>query len=198
MNLRKAGNLQKTSLRQHGFSMFELMVYILVAAILFANILNRYRDYPMEAERANVLAVLSQLKVGVNLQMMNAIATGTWNEIDSFDGSNPMDLMLQTPSNYIGIFGEVDVSQLPRRVWYFDTTLGELVYLAENSDNLVLLQGAERIPSDQIRFRVKSVYREVQGSSRPEWQGLVLEPVLPYEWQRVPLELDPALQGNAG
>lgn len=101
---------------QRGFSMFELVVYLLSVSILFAAAVSRYQDFPGEAERANFTAVLSQLKTGVNLQMILALTSNQRNLLDELEGSNPMDLMLQTPNNYVGALAAIDESQLPRRV----------------------------------------------------------------------------------
>ncbi len=173
--------------RQSGFSLFELIVYMLIASIMFATAFNRYRAYPAEAERANFIAVLGQLKTGVNLRMIVAVTSGSMTARTELAGSNPMDFMLQTPGNYLGAFSSVDEGQLPRRTWYFDSSLGELVYLADRADNLFALSPQGRIPADRIRLHVVDIYDEE--SIRPRWQGVSLEAVEPYEWLSQPMEL---------
>ncbi|HDZ09343.1 type II secretion system protein [Pseudohongiella sp.] len=176
--------------RQAGFSMFELVVYLLVSSILFATVINRYREFPGEAERANFTAVLAQLKTGVNLQMMDMIASGNWNgRAEALEGTNPMSLMLEAPSNYVGEFAMVDLSTMPRRVWYFDTNRGELVYLAENTQNLYAVGSNGTQPSEQVRFRISST-RAPDAAPEQGWQGLSLAAVEPYQWRRVPLDVD--------
>src|SRR5690554_6367814 len=142
---------------QRGFSLFELLVYILAASILFSVMLNRYRDFPGEAERANFIAVLGQLRAGVNMQMMSAIAEGSWQRLDALDGSNPMDLMLEVPGNYLGEFAEVDMS-LPRRSWHFDTSAGHLVYHVNQVENLRAQINGDEVSTDQIRFVIRNVH----------------------------------------
>lgn len=174
--------------RQRGFSLFEMIVYILAASILFSAAFNRYRDFPGEAERANFQAILAQLNAAINLQMMNAIAGGTFNQMGGLNGANPMEFMLNTPSNYVGAFSGVDESTLPRRIWYYNQGVGELVYLANDASDLYLVQNGQRVPTSRISFRVTNIVGRGQGGSLT-WQGLVLAPVLPFEWQQVPLEL---------
>lgn len=195
-HLRAPANLKSRS-QQSGFSLFELLVYLLIASILFAAAANRYQGYPAEAERANFLAVLSQLKAGVNLQMMRMIASADWTQArqEAIAGTNPMDLMLETPSNYLGEFATVDAAALPQRVWYFDSSAGELVYIAENSDNLYIIQDGVALASNQIRLRIENVYDRSgivddpdTADNRGRWQGLMLAPVIPYEWRSQPLE----------
>ncbi len=167
-----------------GFSLFEMMVYILAASILFAAAFNRYQDFPGEAERANFMAIQAQLNAAINLQMMQIIASGGWQNARQLDGMNPMDLMLTTPGNYVGALNGADIAQLPRRIWYFDRTRGELIYLAENAQNLYLLDGGQRIATERLGFRVINRY-----SDSGSWEGIVLAPVQPYEWQSVPLSV---------
>jgi len=169
---------------QRGFSLFEMTVYILAASILFAAAFNRYQAFPGEAERANFLAVQAQLNAGINLQMMRMIASQDWQRSRELDGMNPMDLMLTPPGNYVGEIAGADIANLPRRIWYYDRSRGELVYLAENSENLFLVSGGERIPTERLSFRVTSRY-----SDSGNWEGIVLGPVVPYQWQSVPLEV---------
>lgn len=172
--------------RQRGFSMFEMVVYILAASILFAAAFDRYREFPGEAERANFQAILAQLNTGVNLQMMRAVVSEDYGQPEQLVGGNPMELMLTPPGNYVGAFNGVDVSALPRRVWYFDESTRELVYLADNANNLYRTDAANPVPIDTIRFSVSNVYAR-DGSGR--WEGLILKPVYDYRWAAVPLEL---------
>jgi type II secretory pathway pseudopilin PulG len=170
--------------RQRGFSLFEMIIYILAASILFSAAFNRYRDFPGEAERANFQAIVAQLNAAINLQMMRTIASGEFQQAAFVDGINPMDLMLTVPDNYVGVLSAVDPSALPRRIWYFDGARGELVYLANDASNLYWVQNGSRQPADSVRFQVRNVFGAAQ-----RWEGIVLAPVVPYEWQAVALEI---------
>lgn len=165
-------------------TLFELVVYILVVAILFSFALNRFREYPGEAERANFVAVREQIRTGVNLAMLSAISSGDWSEVRSMEGGNPMDLMLETPSNYVGELSSVAADELPRRIWYFDRGSGELVYRANDIGNLYRLSNGDRVPAEEIRLRLTRV-----GDREGGFQGLSLRPVTSYEWHSVNLEL---------
>ena len=171
--------------RQRGFSLFELIAYILIVSITFSFAFNRFADFPGEAERANFTSIMMQLKSGVTLQMMNGIATGKWNELTVLEGSNPMDLMLETPANYVGELGPIDVSQLPRRIWYFDATAGELVYLANNTENLYAMVDGAAQPTDHVRLRIAMKYNDEE---RKDWSGVTLDPVVPFVWESVELQ----------
>jgi type II secretory pathway pseudopilin PulG len=169
---------------QRGLTLFELIMFILVVSIVFTAGFNRFRDYPADAERANFQAILMQLRAGVNMQMMNAIAAGNWNQLE-LDGSNPMDLMLETPSNYIGAFELMDASTLPGRIWYFDKTRGELVYRVNNNEGLFeIVDGVQR-PAEELRFRIAMKYRD---ANRNQWEGILLEPSVPYDWHLIAVD----------
>jgi len=172
--------------RQRGFSLFELIAYILIVSITFSYAFNRFADFPGEAERANFTSIMMQLKAGVTLQMMNGIASGKWHELAVLEGSNPMNLMLETPTNYVGELGQLDVSQLPRRIWYFDATAGELVYLANNTNNLYAMVNGGAQPADHVRLRIAMRYND---EARTEWSGMTLDPVVPFVWETVELQI---------
>lgn len=203
-----------------GFTLFELVVFILVVSIVFSVGMRRFQSFPGEAERANFLAITAQIKAAVNLQMMNAIAEGNWQTIGRFENSNPMNLMLETPSNYAGEFGLVDEFGMPRRTWYFDSYNGHLVYLANDSSSLFSTMGDGTSTLSSIRFRIAVKYDDqpeevpeglgidvstVTGLNDPalrsgsdkegiasggrRWQGLVLEAVTPFRWDRSEIEI---------
>ena len=205
--------------KSKGFSLFELIVYILLVSTVFSVSMRRFSDFPGEAERANFLAITGQLKAAVNIQMMKAIAGGNWDSLGFIENSNPMDLMLETPSNYAGAFNFVDEQTMPRRTWYFDSANGHLVYLANDNSHLYSSQGDGSSTLSSIRFRIAQRYAgdtqtstaglgidagtvtglndpSLRSSGRGEgggggrkWQGLVLEEVTPFHWERAGLEL---------
>lgn len=202
--------------KSEGFSLFELIVYILLVSTVFSVSMRRFSDFPGEAERANFLAITTQIKAAVNIQMMKAIAGGRWDSLGGIENSNPMDLMLETPSNYAGAFGSVDLQSMPRRTWYFDSANGHLVYLANDTSHLFSSQGDGSSTLSEVRFRIAQRYAgDGQGSAAGlgidagtvtglndsslrsasggaggrKWQGLVLEAVTPYHWERAGLSL---------
>lgn len=206
--------MTSTARKSKGFSLFELIVYILLVSIVFSASMRRFNEFPGEAERANFLAITMQLKAAVNLQMMKAIAGGNFTSLGPIENSNPMDLMLETPSNYAGAFNLVDEQTMPRRTWYFDSFNGQLVYLANDNSNLFSSLGDGSSTLSEVRFRIVQKYAgdglsadegigidagTVTGLNDPslrasssgassgggrKWQGLVLEEVTPFNWAR--------------
>lgn len=200
----------KNSLRHHklpnykkvrGFSLFELVVFIILVAIIYATAANRFADFPGQAERANFLAITTQLQTAINLEMMIGLGTGRIRSAERMDGINPMDLMLQPPSNYIGVFDLIDRERIQRRVWYFDRSRQELVYLVNDTTGVYLVNDGIDVPTDEIRFRIMVEYGEEDMRSglpveiaendgsvvapenrRTRLRGVLLRPVFPYRW----------------
>ncbi|MEQ8953607.1 MAG: hypothetical protein RLN96_03395 [Pseudomonadales bacterium] len=184
-----------------GFSMFELVVYIIAVAIIYATAANRFAEFPAEAERANFLAVTTQLQSAINLEMWLGVSNSRPEVAANLAGVNPMELLLEPPINYLGAFDQVNTARLERRIWYFDRPSGELVYLIDGEDRaFVTTNGVER-PTDEIRFKIVAQYSRHDaitglivteqsglGSDRDErhveekFAGVVLRPVSPFRW----------------
>jgi type II secretory pathway pseudopilin PulG len=190
--------------RAAGFSLFELVVFIISVAIIYAYAANRFADFPGQAERANFLAITTQISSAVNLEMLYGVGVGRISSPQKLEGANPMDLLLEPPTNYIGAFDAVDTSRLDRRVWYFDRSRQELVYLVNDASGVALLVNGREVPTNEIRFRLEADYslhdeetglpvrvlesagEEVPEESRVrEFNGIVMRPVTPYKWGEV-------------
>lgn len=188
--------------RSGGFSLFELVVFIISVAIIYAYAANRFAEFPGQAERVNFMAVTTQLQAGVNLEMIRALGAGRLASLEKFEGVNPMDLMLETPSNYLGVVSSADLAQLPRRSWYFDPATEELVYLINDTGGASLLINGARYPTDEFRFKIVADYSEIDSSTglpvhvaerdgsriaqeniRRRLSGMVLRATTPYQWQ---------------
>lgn len=194
--------------KMRGFSIFELILYLLISSIIFSISMRRFEQYPADAERANFLSIVGQLKAAVMLQMMNGIAGGKFEEMTALEKSNPMDLMLETPTNYAGAFSLVDEASMPRRTWYFDSYNGQLVYLASPGLQIYSAAGDGSGSMNSVRFHVLNKYSgaaeqaagglgidagQVAGLSAAEaggpatgggkWEGMVLEPATAFHWE---------------
>jgi len=194
-----------TSIRQisrsGGFSAFEIVVFIIMAAIIYAGAANRFAEFPGQAERANFQAIATQLQSAINLEMMYGTGVGRIARPTDLVGLNPMDLLLEPPSNYIGAFDAIDTSALERRVWYFDRASRELVYLVNATQGVALIINGTAVPADEIRFRIEAQFspydastglparalenagRTVPASAQYNgFDGVLMRPTLPYVW----------------
>lgn len=145
-----------------GFTMFEMVAFIITVAIIYSVAVNRFSEFPEAAERANFQAVLTQLQSGLNLELMLGVSSGLISSIRQYEAINPMDLMLKTPSNYLGAYDSrfIDEMELERRSWYYDTYRGELVYLVNEAENVYLLADSAEVPTNEIRFNIVALYRD--------------------------------------
>ena len=205
MNYRHRANskMNRINFQKHaGFSLFELVVFIISIAIIYAYATNRFAEFPGQAERANFMAVTMQLQTGVNLESMMALGSGRVTSLEQFEGVNPMDLMLSAPTNYLGVVSSLQAAELPRRSWYFDPATQELVYLINDTGGAYLVINGASYPTDEIRLKIVVDYAEVDrlsglpvhiaqrdGSEVPQenikrrLNGIVLRPTTPYQWQ---------------
>jgi hypothetical protein len=178
-----------------GFSIFELVAFIITSAIIYSYAANQFTAFPGEAERANFLAVSTQIQTGVNMEMMFGLKAFSGAPVQQYEGANPMDLMLEPPSNYLGAFPVVNLAAMPRRSWYFDTAGRELVYLVNDSAQVYLIQNGASVQSNEIRFKITADYSEVNsstgipveiggraGSSKQRLNGMVFRPTVPFQW----------------
>ncbi|MEX2130919.1 MAG: type II secretion system protein [Pseudohongiellaceae bacterium] len=199
--------------RNAGFSLFELIVFIICVAIIYSAAANRFAEFPGEAERANFLAVSSQIQAAVNLELMMAMLASNREVIARYESANPMDFLLETPSNYLGAFYLPDASGLPRRSWYFDQSTNELVYLINDADDVFVMQQGVQIPTNELRFKIEIEYRyrdsvtglpvevpesteitevtdatkdQIDTTIRRTLAGMLLRPVTPYVWGSAP------------
>ena len=210
----KSSDLGKSS---RGFSLFELVVFIISVAIIYAFAANRFAGFPAQAERANFLAITTQLQSSLNLEVMTVLASGQGELVTAFEGINPMDLLLQPPFNYLGAFSNPDVASLDRRSWYFDLSREELVYLVNDIGGVFNQIEGMLAPADEIRFKVRVGRGEVDartgldialaerkgavpsGSRRNRATGVILEPTTPFYWREFDDNddlIEPAITSN--
>jgi type II secretory pathway pseudopilin PulG len=187
--------------RVAGFSVFELVAFIILASIVYAGAVNRFSQFPGQAERANFLAISTTLQSAINTEMLYGVGVGRINSPQRLVGANPMDLMLEPPSNYLGAFNQLDTSNLERRVWYFDLSTRELVYLVNDTSGVFLIINGTAVPTNEIRFRMQATYSmheagsgiPVQalvnngapvGAQQQGFDGIALRPTVPYVWNQ--------------
>jgi hypothetical protein len=178
-----------------GFTLFEMVVTICTIAILYMIAEQRINDLPAAAERASFQGVLEQIKTGVTLAMVSNMARGSAGATQGLEGTNPMDYLLEKPSNYLGELAVVDDTLRRRNAWYFERRSGDLVYVVGGNsidDVLVTIAGMQ-VNMGQIRFRIENLYDSGQGgvitgsrlanpAAAGRWQGVQLVPVHEFSW----------------
>jgi prepilin-type N-terminal cleavage/methylation domain-containing protein len=174
-----------------GFTLFEMVVAICVIAILYMVVERRMNELPAAAERASFLVVLEQIRTGVTLEVVRRMADGLAHELFALEGSNPIDFLLEKPSNYGGELHLV-TDAVPRRgAWYYELATGQLVYVVGRAsvENVWVDVAGISVHTGQIRMQVVNVYQEATTQQdttgeRENWLGLGLREVQQYRWEQ--------------
>lgn len=179
---------------QSGFTLFEMVVVICSIAILYVVAEQRMNDLPAAAERANFRGVLEQIKTGVQFETFNRMSQGKTGSLHDMVGANPMDYLLEPPSNYLGELAQVTDAVRRRNAWYYEQDSGELVYVVGGSSIQDVRVVIATVPVNlgQIRFRIQSVYKNENNEMKidgrdaitpdMDWEGVLLLPVHEYNW----------------
>ncbi len=158
-----------------GFSLFELVVTLTLAAVLVGVFLDRALYYREQAEKSAMEQVALELRASVNLRVAELILENRFGELAVLPEHNPMDLLGQKPVNYLGVLSGTSGAEIQPGNWYFDKLSKEVVYYVDS--------GRYFAPDDQGRMRVAWRIVLVQGTggaAAPQWARLEL--VRPYRW----------------
>ena len=126
---RKNNKRGKIATRQKGFTLFELVVVILLLCAFYYGLADRLLYYRAQAERAEVSWVQAAMKATLQGQQGVFYLSGEPERIASLAGANPMAMLGHPPPNYLGELIEPDIRKLPHGTWYFDKGNQCLVYL---------------------------------------------------------------------
>lgn len=167
----------------HGFSLLELVLVICLIGILLAVALTRLLPYIDEAERVAVLTLEGQIRNSLVMAAAQRIARGEANSISSFNGTNPMSLMLEVPGNYLGELGPEGRTDAASGHWYFDSTIRRLVYQPRQGFSF----RADDKPVEKLEFEVRVAFADRDGNgvfdpSADELHGVRLLRTAGGEW----------------
>jgi len=147
--------------RQNGFTLLELVAVIIIIAILGLVALDRFWSLRVAAERATIKQVTGNIRSALGMEVARFALENRLAELPRLDGSNPMLLLAQTPSGYLGEISP-DPATLVEGSWHFDPaskTLDYRVIYAENFDS-------GRDNPARIRFRITLIYRDRNDNQR--------------------------------
>lgn len=167
---------------QHGFTLLELVVVIVVISILGLFAIDRIFALRIAAEQASVKQVVGTIKSALGLEVAQLALDGKMSSVAKLNKSNPIALLSQKPNNYIGEKTDKDKIVEPG-AWYFDKKQKALVYNVRYSENFITsLKGLPR-----IRHRIKLVYNDRNKNNRFDARydgigGLDLLPVEKFSW----------------
>lgn len=165
-----------------GFTLVELSVALVVIAVLAAVALHKLWSIQADAERTALENMVGGLRSALGINVASYFAKADLQGVQDLAGSNPMELLAETPPNYRGVLdGDTAVEG---GEWYFDRRRAELVYRVRNAD---VFRGGSGPPAE-ARFAVKPVYEDRNRNGRFDagdmFYGVRLEAITPYRWVR--------------
>ena len=170
--------------RQRGFTIFELVVVIVLASVLAIILLNRLWYYQEIAEKTAMEMTVMNMRSGLRLRIAELMMRDKMSEAGQLMQENPITWLETLPPNYRGkISGSKQTALIPGS-WYFDTGRQELVYLVQH--DRFFKPGWDGAPNREsaVRFHVTAVKHPRQdgnGTVR-KVEGIALAPVAPYHW----------------
>jgi prepilin-type N-terminal cleavage/methylation domain-containing protein len=161
-----------------GFTLFELVVVILVFAVLATWLLARFAYYHEALERVAMESTLRGIKTGLQVRLAEMIIANREGEAAELETRDPIQWLDEgRPPNYEGAYRE------PARAgrWYFDARERQLVYVVITGDRLEI---DGRPGSRELRFRARLVRSPIHlpGGPVERTSGITLAPVYPYRW----------------
>ena len=163
---------------QRGFSLFELVVVILLIGVLMSFAMDRLMRVQVDAERVSVQYVIGALDSALSLQVAEIVVRQGLGAIRSLQDQNPMGFLSKTPVNYFGTRKDDAVDRPRESGWYFDTDKKILVYTVKNTKYFhSSVEGRPR-----IRLQLELVYQDAGDSENKSIRGIRLESLDEYNW----------------
>lgn len=176
---------------QHGFTLFEFLIVIMIISTLGVVALDRLLYYRVLSEKTVVEQTVGTLRSALHLQLASYIVRGRQGDIPALSRDNPMNWLAEKPPNYVGEYFDPKPGDIAAGNWYFDMRNRQLVYLVENGEYFVpAREGAPK----WVRYQVRMIYNEADkgakaGTKNPVAEtigdigGVVLESIEPGKWR---------------
>lgn len=116
--------------RNRGFTLFELIVVLVIVSLMSAFLARRLGDYQELAEKVTMEQTVQAARSGLQLKIAALLLRGPASELAALSGSNPVVFLADPPGAYLGEYADSrNVGEFQPGSWYFDTERRELVYL---------------------------------------------------------------------
>jgi prepilin-type N-terminal cleavage/methylation domain-containing protein len=168
--------------KQHGFTLLELVVVITIISVLLVVALERFYKLMVDVERTSMEYNLGAMRSAIGMQVAAHFVAGDLQGLTKLTESNPMKLLAEKPSNYLGSVGSPDLEELEKGSWVYDEKSQTLIYLVRNH---VYFESVLDHPK-RARFKIFPVYSDtIKGDIKRKYiSGLSLREMEPYEWLR--------------
>ena len=171
---------------QRGFTMFELLISLIIISILTVVLLNRVWFYQEQIEKASMMQLANTLQGALFVRYSSLLAQRRDADIKALVDENPMHWLMQAPANYAGEFAEVTPNTVPPGSWAFDLGTRELIYVPEKSDFLAPGKNGFK----WVRYKAQLIYYPMLGKQQKdgtkkqakELSSVFFKPVENYHW----------------
>ncbi|MBI4937723.1 MAG: type II secretion system protein [Nitrosomonadales bacterium] len=164
-----------------GFTLFELIVAIIIVSILAGTLLNRVWFYQEQAEKTAMVEVAGAIQTALVLQYGRLMARGAEADATALAADNPMNWLAKQPGNYSGEFYDPSPRSVAPGNWVFDLKSRELIYVVDRSEHFTPGKSGQK----WVRYRANLMREPAQGVSgknSKEPGGALFEPIEPYWW----------------
>jgi general secretion pathway protein G len=160
--------------KQRGASLLEFGVAVAVIGILMTILLQRIWYYQDEAERTSVQMTVANVRAALEIRVSQGKLPGRSVDLTILAEQNPLNLLIDKPSNYVGEYFAPADSDVKEGNWYFDRSSKTLVYLLNIRNSF----GSAQLK--RLKFKVKLLrlpHSPAKPSGTPEPIGVAFEQV---------------------
>ena len=161
---------------------YRVIALVVLIAIFITVAMQSIWKLRVSAERTHVAWMVGAMQSAIGIETARRAVQGGLEEIAGLDGSNPLELLENKKTPFMGTFsylGELDnpdPAKLAPRSWYFDGKSRELVYRVAMDDAFVSDLGGPA----RVRYALKGRY---QGKgNRRQLSGIGLVSLDQYNW----------------
>ena len=158
------------------------MVVIAIISALVVVALDRYYKLLVDVERTSMEHDLGVMRSAIGMQVAAHYVAGEMAGLQQLVGGNPMDLLAERPSNYLGALNAYEIEELKKGSWVYDRNSQQLIYLVRNH---LYFESQLEDPA-RARFKIFPVYSDrIAGDESNKYiSGLTLRHLEPYQWLR--------------